>query len=415
MGQRGPRLRPQLGFIDATAIALGAIIGAGIFVVLGEGARVAAAALPLAILVAAIVATLNGLSAAEMGVNYPRAGGAYEFGYRLLWPAVGFAAGVAYILGNVSAGTALSLTFAAYLQPLAPYLPPRIVAVGLGIAVLAVNIAGVQQSRRVNDLLVAFKVLVLVIFVIVGLAASGAWQAGNPAPLQLGGLARASGLLFFAFTGFARPVTIVEEIRDPARNLPRALIVALASSTALYLAVAIVALGLIGAGGLASSTAPLRAALIPTGQAWAVVLISLGGLVATADVLLTDIWAVSRMLFAMARRGDLPGIFGRLTPGGVPRVAVLVTGSIIILLTATASFAPILAASSLGLLVYYAVMDWTALRLAPGQRLYPQAVPIAGLAACGALAFSLPGGALLVVGATLAAGLIYFHLWHRRR
>ena len=85
MGPRRPRLRPQLGFVDATAIALGAIIGAGIFVVLGQGAQVAAAALPLAILVAAIAAILNGLSAAEVGVNYPQAGGAYEFGYRLDW------------------------------------------------------------------------------------------------------------------------------------------------------------------------------------------------------------------------------------------------------------------------------------------------------------------------------------------
>jgi APA family basic amino acid/polyamine antiporter len=412
MGQQGPGLRGQLGFVDTTAIALGAVIGAGIFVVLGEGARFAGGALPVAIVIAAVVASFSGLSAAELGVSYPRVGGAYEFGYQLLWPAVGFSAGLAYLLGLVTTGGALTLTFAAYLQPLFPGLPLRPVAVGLALAALAVNAAGVQQSRRVNNVLVAFKVGVLVVFVAVGLAFLGNWQPIQPAP-ELAGLTSASGLLFFAFTGFARPVTLVEEVRDPARNLPRSIMTALALATGLYLAVAVVALGLLGAPRLGASADPLRAALVPTGLTWAQALLSVGGLVATADVLLTGIWGLSRMLFAMARRGDLPPVLSRLTPGGVPRYAVLAAGAIVALLSAFAAFELVIAASSLSLLVYYAVTNWAALRLRPSQRLYPALVPLAGLVSTVALALSLPAQALLVVAGVLGAGLLYFFLWHR--
>ena len=415
MAQQGPRLRGQLGFFDTVAVALGSIIGAGIFVAIGQGARLAGAGLPIAILIAGMVAAFSGLSSAELGVNYPRAGGAYEFGYHLLRPVLGFIAGLAYLLGNLAGGAALSLTFAGYLQPLVPWLPLRAVAVGLSILLLGVNLAGVQQSRLLNDALVIFKVLVLVIFVFVGLAAVSQWQASSFSPLSWSGLLQASGLLFFAFTGYSRPVTIVEEIRNPTRILPPAMVTALAISTALYLSIGIVGLGLVGAEGLSSSSAPLLTALAPTGQVWAQLAVLLGGLVATADVLLTDIWGLSRMLFAMARRGDLPGILGRVSPGGIPRPAVLIAGTIVILLSLAANLGSVLAASSLGLLVYYAIMNSAALRLNPRQRLYPPVIPLAGLISCAALAFSLPAESLIIVGAVVGMGAIYFILRHRHR
>lgn len=414
MAQRGPRLRPQLGLVDATAIALGAIIGAGIFVVLGEAAGVAGAGTPLAVLFAAGVAAFSGLSAAQLGVNYPRVGGAYEFGYELLVPIVGFTAGLSFLLGSTVGSAALTLTFASYLQALAPGIPLRVIAVALALLAVAVNVAGVQQSRRTNNLLVAFKVAVLLIFVLVGLAARGRWQPGTLSAGGIGNLPRASALFFFAYTGYSRPVTIVEEIRDPARTLPRSMIAALAISTSLYLAVALVAQGLVGADALAASPAPLRAALAPTSQAWAQTLISVGALVATADVLLTGIWGMSRVILAMSRRGDLPGALCVLTGQGVPRNAILASGIVVIVLSAIGNLGQVVAATSLALLLYYAIMNSAALRLAPRQRLYPVLVPVAGLLSTLALAFTLPLTTLLVVGVTLLVGVIYFLLRHRR-
>ncbi len=125
MSQQGPHLRRQLGIVDATAISLGAIIGAGIFVALGQAAAAAGATLPLAVVVAGIVATLNGLSAVELGVNDPRAGGPYEFGYQLLSPLAGFVGGWVYLVANLAATAAFTLAFADYLQPLTPGVPLR--------------------------------------------------------------------------------------------------------------------------------------------------------------------------------------------------------------------------------------------------------------------------------------------------
>ena len=414
LGRPDPELRRRLGFYDTLATALGAIIGAGIFVVLGQAAGTAGAALPIAVLIAALVATVNGLSAAELGVIYPHAGGGYEFGYECLSPVAGFIAGWLYLLSYLIASPAITLSFAGYLQPLVPGLPPRVVAVGIAALALAVNVAGVQQSRLVNDLLVAFKVAVLGLFVLVGLASFGLWEGDHFASLPVSGIPPASALLFFAFVGFAQPVVIAGEVRHPARNLPRAIVAALGISTVLYLAVAIVGLGLVGPQVLASSTAPLRTALVPTGQPWAELLVVLGGLVATTDVLLNSIWGLSRLTFAMAERGDLPTALAQVDRRGTPRHAVLAIGALILPLTATVAFGPALAASSLSQLVYYGLIDAAALRLSAPQRLYPAAAPAVGILTCAALAVSLPAQSLLIVSGTVAVGLAYYVWWRRR-
>jgi APA family basic amino acid/polyamine antiporter len=413
MGQRPPQRGRQLGLLDATAIALGGIIGAGVFVVLGEAAGVAEGALPVAFLIAAVVASVSGLSAAELGARYPHYGGPYEFGYELLSPVAGFGGGWLYLLANVVGSATFSLTFADYLGPLAPGLPPRAVAVGLAAGVVAVNTIGVRLSRPVNNLLVAFKIVVLGIFVLVGLAFLGLWKPAFFRSFDFRALPRASALLFFAYAGFARPVVLAAEIRNPARTLPRATIYALSVTAVLYLAVSIVAVGLIGGTGLSRTRVPLRTALAPTGQLWAQVLISLGALVATTDVLLTAIWALSRVVLAMAQRGDLPAVLGRVTPGGVPRVAILAIGTLIVAATAILGFSLALAAASLGQLLYYGITDAAALRLRPDQRLYSPAIPAAGLLFSALLVLSLPVQALLVVAGVLGAGFIYYFLRHR--
>lgn len=413
MGNEGPRLRRRLGLVDATALALGAIIGAGVFVTLGAAAQSAGAALPAAILLAAGVATLNGLSSAELGVADPLAGGTYEFGYRFATPVVGFLAGWLFLFAAIAASTTYTLTFASYLQPVLPGVPLRALSVGLGVAVLAVNAAGVDISRRVNSLLVALKVGVLLIFIVLGILSPAGSVSASPLPAA-GGLFQATGLLFFAFTGYARPVTVVEELRDPTRDLPRAVVSALAAATVLYLLVASVALRLLGAAELVASSAPLRDALTGTPFPWAPNLISAGAVLTTATVLLTEFWGLSRLAFAMARRGDLPRALSVLTPRGVPLRALLVVGAIVIVLAATVDLTPALAASSLSLLLYYAITNATALRLPGAQRLYPRAVSALGAVACLVLAASLPLSSVLVVGIVLGAGLLLFLLQRRR-
>ena len=411
-----PELARRLGFAEATAVALGAMIGAGVYVSIGEAADATGGSLLAAVLVGAGVATLNGLSAAELGADDPHAGGANRFGRRLVSPDVVYRAGWLLLLAELTAGATFALTFAAYLGPLLPGLPPRHIGLALLLVALLLNLLGVRISARANLLLVTVSIGVLIVFVALTLPAFSVGRLQPFLAAGLLGLLRASALMFFAYTGYARPVTVAEEVQEPASTLPRAVLTALAVTTLLYSLVALSALGALGPERMGQEEAPLRAALLEAGHPLGSTLISLGALVATSTVLITGIWGLSRLAFAMAREGDLPEWFGRLAePEGIPRNAVLAGSVVLILLAAFLDLRPALEASSLALLAYYGIMNLSALRLPPDRRLYPSVVPAAGLVGCTLLALSLPWQTLAAVLGTLVAGLAYYALRHGRR
>ena len=416
MERTPPRLVRRLGLIQTTAVALGAMIGAGVYVVMGEAAGTTGGSLILAVLLGSVVATLNGLSSAELGVDDPRAGGAYQFGKQLVSPIVGFVAGWLFVLAALAASATYALTFAAYLQLLLPGVPSRAVGIALVLAALALNVVGVRPSARANLVLVTINLAILVVFVALALPSL---QVSRFQPFLLGGvggLLQAGALLFFAYTGYARPVTIAEEVRDPRATLPRAVTTALGLTTLLYLGVAIAAVGVVGPERLGATGTPLAEVMFAAGRPGGALLLSLGAIVATTTVLLTEIWGLSRLVFAMARGGDIPGWLGRLTePRRIPRNAVVAIGCLLLVLTAVVDLRPALEASSLALLTYYGVMNLSALRLPPGRRLYPPLVPAAGLAANALVATSLPLRTTLTVVAVAIVGMGYYLLRRRGR
>ncbi len=412
--REGPRLTPQLGFGQTLAVALGAMLGAGVYVSMGQAAGMTGGSLLVAVVLGAAVATLNGLSSAELGAHDPRAGGAYQFGRNLVSPAAGFVAGWLFLFAALTAGGTYALTFGAYLEALLPGVPLRVVGVALVAVAVTLNVLGVQLSGRANVVLVAINVAILLVFI--GLALP-AFDPRNLQPFVLGGaggLLQATALLFFAYTGYARPVTVAEEVRDPARTLPRAVPTAVGIVMLLYLGVAFVALGVLGPKGLEAESAPLREVMVAAGNPGGASLLAVGALLASSAVLLTEIWGLSRLAFAMGRNGDLPAWFGRLSdPGQVPRNAVLAAGTLLLLLAAFADLRPLLEASSLALLVYYWIMNLSALHLSAERRLYPVAVPAAGIVVNLVVGLSLPWQTVAAVGATAIAGLAYFALLRR--
>lgn len=408
------RLARRLGVVETTALALGAMIGAGIYVSLGEAAGTTGSSLLPAVLLGAAVATLNGLSAAELGADDPHAGGAYRFARRLVVPAVGFVAGWLLLLAGLTAGATFAFTFAAYLEPALPGVPPRALVLALVLTTTALSLLGVRLSARANLVMVAVNLTILVAFVMLTLPLL---DPGRLHPFLLGGvggLLQASALLFFAYTGYARPVTVAEEVREPESTLPRAVVAALGITTALYLGVALAALGALGPERMGREGAPLLAAMAETGNPVGLGLLHLGAITATSTVLLTEIWGLSRLTFAMGRAGDLPAWFGQLSePGRIPRNAVLAAGAILLALGGVLDLRPALEASSLALLAYYGIMNLSALRLPRTRRLYPAAVPAAGLAGCALLATSLPWPTVLATLALVLVGLGYYALRHR--
>ncbi|HEX2091502.1 MAG TPA: APC family permease [Longimicrobiaceae bacterium] len=395
-----------LGLTDAVGIGFGAVIGAGIFVVTGVAAGVAGPALLVGLGMAGVAAAANALSSAELAARYPHSGGTYEYGYRVLHPWAGFAAGWMFLASKTAAAGTVAVGLAAYLEALAPGLPPRPVAVAAVLLFTALNYLGVRKSARANLLLVGVAVLALLALVVLG---AGSLRAGHFRPFTpggWGGTLQGAALLFFAYTGYARVATLGEEVREPRATIPRAILLTVGGSLLLYLAVAAVAVGLAGAPALAVSPAPLLAAAGALGVPGVDRLVAVGGVAAMLGVLLSQLLGLSRMAFAMARWGDLPRALDRVDgASGVPGRAVLAVGAAAAGVAATGALREIAAAASFAILVYYGIANLAALRMPREAKLYPDVVPAVGLTACALLALALPVRTVLTGCVVLGVGV----------
>lgn len=398
-------LRRDITLIDAVGIGLGAIIGAGIFVVTGVAAGVAGPAFIVGLLIAGIAATCNALSSAELAATYPQSGGTYEYGYRLLNPWFGFAAGWMFLASKLAAGGTVALGFGAYFSALVPAVPPVYAAVAAAILLTIANLFGVKKAGRFNTAIVTVTLLTLVYFVVAGVPS---FEAENLTPFMPSGVwavAESAALLFFAYTGYARIATLGEEVHEPKKTIPRAVMITIVVSVVIYIAVALVAVGAVGPAVLAASTSPLQTAAktftLP-GVFWVV---GVGAATAMFGVLLSQIVGISRMMFAMARRRDLPKALEHVSERhAVPDFGIILSGLVIVLLAIFGTLQFVVSAAAFTILIYYGIANICALRLANENKLYPKWVAILGLIFCVAMAASLPvqtivaGISVLVVG-----------------
>ncbi|MDP2900160.1 MAG: amino acid permease [Candidatus Bathyarchaeota archaeon] len=413
-------MKQRLGLFDATAINVGAIIGGGIFVVTGIVAGLAGSALVVSMLLAAVTSLFTALSYAELTAWLPKEGSVYEYGYRLISPAAGFLGGWMWILSNIFSGAAVALGFGNYLSALVPGLSPGVVAAIVSVAFTALNYFGIQHSAGLNNLLVVAKLLILGFFVAFGLlfVKVGNFQPFNP----LGtGVLYGAFYIFFAYGGFARVAVVAEEIKDAKRVIPRAIVLSLIISTIFYIAVGLVAVGLVGAGSLSGSGHPLALAIGATGSEAAVLLVSVGGVISTASVLLTSILGVSRLGFAMSRRGDFPAPLSRLHPRfGTPSVSVVASGALMTCLALFVDLGNVIAISTFAMLFYYGVGNIAATRLPKEERKYPTYVSLLGTISCFvflifALFLSPQAWAAGLTGLGVGAAYFLALRWRRKR
>lgn len=380
-----PKLKPTLGLFDATAISIGAIIGAGIFVVTGIAAGFAGPALIFSMILAAVIALFTALSLVELTAWQPREGSIYEYAYQLISPFAGFLAGWMWMLSNTFTGAAVSLGFAYYFTALFPSLNANWTAAFLCVVFAMINFFGIRQSALVNNFLVAAKLFVLGFFAFLGLGHIDLAYFSPFVPSEVGVLYGAC-YIFFAYGGFARVAVVAEEVKDAKRNVPKAILISLFVSTLFYLLVGMVAIGLVGAERLKGSNSPLSEAISVVGVPAAVYVVSAGGLLATTSVLLTSILGVSRLAYAMARREDLPKVFGKLhSKYNTPYCSVWTVGVLMALLVLFIDLTRVVAVSTFALLFYYCLANVSALRLEKKDKMYPQVVSVLGVAACCAL------------------------------
>nr|WP_086829663.1 APC family permease [Allokutzneria sp. NRRL B-24872] len=375
------------------------MIGAGVFGVFAPAAAAAGSGLLVGLAVAAVVAYCNATSSARLAALYPESGGTYVYGRERLGQFWGYLAGWSFVVGKTASCAAMALTVGLYVWPQRAHL----VAVVAVVVVTALNYVGVKKAARV---IVAVVLVVLAGVVVLGLSASGlsVVELGSVGLSGGFGVLEAAGLLFFAFAGFARVATLGEEVRDPARTIPRAISVALVVTLVVYSLVAVTVLSVLGPDRLAESTAPLVDVVVEAGFPGLAPVVGVGAAVAALGALLALVLGVSRTVLAMARDRRLPVALAAVHPRfRVPHRAELAVGAVVAVAAGVADLRGVIGFSSFGVLVYYAIANASAFTL--GRRV----VPVVGFVGCVVLAVTLPvasvlgGAAVVVVGGVLYA------------
>ncbi|MFC4903933.1 APC family permease [Kocuria oceani] len=409
-----PALARRLGTFDATVIGVGSMVGAGVFVAFAPAAAHAGPWLPAALLLAAVVAWCNATSTAQLAAVHPASGGTYLYANRQLGPWPGFVAGWGFVTGKTASAAAMSLTFGLYTAELlgAGDAGARLLAVVAVLGLTAVDLGGVSRTARLTKLLVVPVLAVLLAVVVLLHTVPGPAAGAVPGWEGSGwGVLPAAGTLFFAFAGYARVATLGEEVRDPARTIPRAVLGALALTLLLYAALGLGLLRFLGADRLAAATAPLLTVVERAGwsagtTAAGAVLVTVAAALATLGALLALVAGISRTVLAMARQRDLPGRLGAVSQRHrAPWAAELAVAGVVVVLVLAGDVRTVIGFSSFGVLVYYALANLSALTLTERPGWAPRAVNALGLAGCLLLAFTLPAASVLTMLGVFAVGL----------
>ena len=434
-------LRRSVGVLDLTALGLGAIIGTGIFVIIGEAITDSGPSIVLSFLLAGITCAFSALAFAELASTIPVSGSAYTYAYATLGELVAFIIGWDLILEYGVSIAAVAVGWGSYLSELLDSVfsfslpesianPPgeggtvNLPAAFLVLAVTGVLILGVRESARTNTVMVAIKLVVLLLFVVLG---ATAFTTDNFSPFfvdGVGGTLTAASVIFFAYIGFDAISTSGEEVNRPQRDLPIAIIGSLAVATVLYIAVAAVATGALPFDDLKGQDAPLAVALSEgAGFDWAANIISLGALVAITSVVLTLLYGQSRILFAMSRDRLIFKRLSKLSPRTrTPILLTAILGAVFALLAALVPLKEIVELVNIGTLFAFIVVNIgiivlrrTNPDLERGYRVpFVPVFPIIGIILCVALMTTLPLVTFVRFFAWMGLGLLFYFVYGRR-
>jgi APA family basic amino acid/polyamine antiporter len=416
-------LKRTLNLLDATSVGIGAIIGAGIFVVLGVGIGYAGPSIVVSIIIAGMVASFTALSFAELGSAIPKEGGAYQFAFEMISPSTGFAVGCLWLFAQIVAGAAISLGLASYFTAIFPGFSVKVVAVAAALILTFLNLLGIKESTMVNNILVVIKIAILCLFVGYGIFQMHPQNFSQFTPNGLVGTLQGAGFIFFAYLGFGRIAALGEEVKNPQRILPLSILIALGVSIVIYVLTGLTAIGLQNYQILAQSGSPIAEAASATGNLTLVSAVSFGALVATTSVLLTNLIGLSRIAFAMARNGQLPKSVAKVSSRlGTPYVSILAMGLLLTVLTFALDLRQAVAITSFSILCVHLTVNLSAIRLRKKMRtpakfrapFYPL-IPLLGFLSCVLLMLSLPYESWIVAAVVVAISAFSYLLWIKRK
>ncbi|MDQ3657954.1 MAG: APC family permease [Chloroflexota bacterium] len=414
------KLARRLTTGDAVVIGLGSMIGAGVFAAFGPAADAAGSGLLIGLAIAAAIAFANATASAQLAAAYPTSGGTYVYGRERLGEWWGFAAGWAFVIGKTASCAAMAMTVSAYAVS-GPGWLQRLVAIAAVLALAALNLRGVTRTAQLTRTLVSITLTCLAV-VVIGILLFGETDGGNlngwyrVGDAGIYGVLQASGLLFFAFAGYARIATMGEEVRDPEQAIPRAIALALFITIAVYALIGVSVLLAAGPERLADSAAPLVTAIDLAGVGDISPVVRIGGIVASMGALLALIAGIGRTSLAMARNRDLPAWLAAVHPvSKVPHHAEIALAIVICALVLVADLRGAIGFSSFGVLIYYAIANASAYTQTGSRRRTPRALNVFGLVGCLVLVATLPWESIVAGVAMFAIGLAGRLVLMRRR
>ena len=407
------RLTRTIGTGGAVLLGLGSIIGTGAFVSIALATTHTGLWVLVAIAIATLTATCNGLSSAQLASAYPVSGGTYEYATRLISPIVGFSAGWLFLCAKSASAAAAAIGASAYILSLADQSGPaleRVAPIVLLAIVSCTVMRGLRRSVMVTMIMLAAAFIGIAVFLLACLE-TGTDDKSMLAVPDAAGIPAAAALMFVAFTGYGRIATLGEEVRTPHRTIPNAIIITLIIAAAIYMAIGwgVASMGM--PQDLSADTGTLNPLETITNRLWgptAGIVVAVAAIAAMIGVLLNLILGLSRVLLAMSRRGDMPEACAKIhDEASTPRIAVVSITVIIGILILVGDFAFAWSLSAFTVLIYYAMTNLSALLLPRPQRRIPSWISLVGLLSCCTLAFSVPPAIWSIGLAVLSAGFIW--------
>lgn len=436
-------LRKILGPVDLVMMGIGAIIGTGIFVLTGTGALTAGPALTVSFIIAAMACGFAALCYAEFASAIPVSGSIYTYSYATLGEIVAWMIGWDLLLEYGLATSAVSVGWSGYFQSLvggfgvrlpdaltaAPGSVPgvktlfNLPAMVIMLLITSVVAYGVKESTRLNNVMVAIKISVVLLFIAVGIwhVQPANWEPF--APFGATGVFNAAALVFFAFIGFDAVTSAAEEVRNPRHDLPIGIIGSLAVCTILYVVVAAIMTGIVPYAKFAGVDHPVSLALQYAGQNWVAGFVDLGAILGMTTVILVMTYGQTRIVFAMSRDGLLPEKLSSVHP--VHATPYFATWTVGLVFAAIAAFVPLAVLAELiniGTLAAFTLISIAVLvlrRTRPDLRRgfhcpWVPVIPLLSVAFCLFLMAHLARTTWIAFAIWLALGLVVYFAYSRR-
>ncbi len=384
----------QLSLAGAVAIGMASMLGAGVFFVWSTAWDQADDKIFIALFLAALVASLNAASVYQLASNVSRAGGVYAYSRVYLPNGFSFIAGFAFVFGKIASIAAIALIIQTYL------LPGSHLATIAVIAMTLLNLFGINRTAQMAAVIAIVTVSFLIFSITVGFGSGFSVSEFNPSMLlpsmELSTLSAAS-LIFFAFAGYARVATLGDEVKDPQKNIPRAILISLSAVLGIYLLITIVVVGAINTGNEPMPPAVFETLLLVSAPWFNPVIIDVVVVLASLGSILALLAGVSRTAATMAEDKELPSVFASRNRFGAPWLAEALIAIGAVTLIETREYTTwVIAFSSFSVLLYYAIGHISVLAQPIGERKQPRFIAVLGFILCTVLLLSVPGPAVLI-------------------